>query len=133
VPLLRDSLRDLEAEIRRSGQPDLPHTRQALSRAYVAIQVLHLQSIRQVSLREAGAPAGADGPATKLLWAHADQVLGHAWLETIGAPALWGADAGRAITEYFYSRPSSVYGGSGQIQRNLLAQRFMAMPKPESR
>ncbi len=130
VPPLLRSLSRLEAKARAAGLDRFEHVRHALTKAYVMVQVLHLESIRQVSLREAGRPAGAEGPVAKMLWAHADQAVGHAWLDVLGPLALTGADGGATVSTYFHSRPASVYGGSIQIQRNLLSQRFMGMPRP---
>ena len=57
----------------------------------------------------------------------------YALTDVLGPAALTGVDGDRAVSEYFHTRPTSVYGGSSQIQRNLLSQRFMGMPRPESK
>lgn len=119
-------LEDLAADRGLDSSPDV---QRALAKAYVDLQVLDLNSMGQVSQQVAGRPPGSDGPVAKLLWALGAQSLGHAWLDVLGPQALIGADGGRAISEYFHSRPASVYGGSAQIQRNLLSQRFRGMPR----
>jgi len=117
------------ADIRAGADRVSADVRRAIAKAYVDIRVLDLNSVRQLSNRVAGHAPGSDGPVAKLLWAIGAQSLGHAWLDALGPLALTGADDGHAVSEYFYSRPSSVYGGSAQIQRNLLAQRFLGMPR----
>jgi alkylation response protein AidB-like acyl-CoA dehydrogenase len=126
---LLKSLRELDYLAAERGLDDTVDVRRALAKAYVDIRVLDLNSIRQLSSRVAGHHAGSDGPVAKLLWAIGAQSLGHAWLDVLGPQALTGEDAGHAVSEYFHSRPASVYGGSAQIQRNLLSQRFLGMPR----
>lgn len=126
---LQAELHELESVAREVGV-ETEQARRALARAYVDLRVLDLNAIRQLSHRIVDRPPGADGPVAKILWAVAAQSLGHAWLDALGSYALLGQDDGHAISQYFYSRPASVYGGSEQIQKNLLSQRFMGMPKP---
>ncbi|KPM51771.1 hypothetical protein ACG83_33715 [Frankia sp. R43] len=133
VPNLLNSLEDLERIVTSSGLDRHERIRRTLSRAYIDVQILHLYSIRQVSLRAADRAEGPSGPAAKLLWARAAQAVGHAWLDALGGLAVTGAESDRAVREYFHSRPTSVYGGSAQIQRNLLAQRVLGMPRADAR
>ena len=61
----------------------------------------------------------------KLLMAQAEQTLGEAALEVLG-----DARAGEFWHErYLYSRAASVYGGTQQIQRGIIADRILALPK----
>ena len=60
----------------------------------------------------------------KLLMAQAEQTLGSTALEVLG-------DAGAAgfwHERYLYSRAASVYGGTQQIQRSIVADRILALP-----
>jgi len=129
VPPLQRSLAELEGVAKERGLSESVDVRRALAKAYVDLQVLDLNSLTQLSMQVQGKPSGSDGPVAKLLWAIGAQSLGHAWLEALGPDALLGLDDGHAVSQYFHSRPASVYGGSAQIQRNLLSQRFMGMPR----
>lgn len=132
VPPLQRSLDELQEIAAARGLDESVDVRRALAKAYVDLQVLDLNSLRQLSYQVVGHAPGSDGPVAKLLWAIGAQSLGHAWLDVLGPAAVAGADADRAASEYFHSRPVSVYGGSSQIQRNLLSQRFMGMPRVKS-
>jgi alkylation response protein AidB-like acyl-CoA dehydrogenase len=127
-PQLFASLRDLEAIAAERGLDRSADVRRALAQTYVDVRVLDLNAMRQASYPE-DHPGGADGPVAKLLWAIGAQSVGHAWLDVLGAEALTGSAGERPVSEYFHSRPASVYGGSAQIQRNQLAQRFLGMPR----
>ena len=61
----------------------------------------------------------------KLLMARAEQTLGVAALDVLGESNL-----GEFWQErYLYSRAASVYGGAQQIQRGIIADRMLALPK----
>ncbi|MFD0661715.1 acyl-CoA dehydrogenase family protein [Thermocatellispora tengchongensis] len=63
----------------------------------------------------------------KLLWADAEQSLQHLAMDILGADCMTGA-AGEWLGSYFTSRPVSVYGGSAQIQKNIIA-RMLGLPR----
>ncbi len=71
---------------------------------------------------------GRTRPVSKQLWTQAEQYLQHLAMDIAGAEALTGA-APERLADYFQSRPTSVYGGTAQIQRNLLAQRVLGLPR----
>jgi alkylation response protein AidB-like acyl-CoA dehydrogenase len=113
------------------GKADDPEMRKKLAKAYVRGEVLRLNSVQQLSLRVSGRPPGAEGSVAKLLWSEAEQELAHLALDILGPDAVIGGDD-EWLRRYFRSRPVSVYGGSSQIQRNLLAWRILGMPRTAS-
>ena len=72
-----------------------------------------------------GGAVGPESSGVKLLMAQAEQRLGMAALELLG-----DAGAGPFWHErYLYSRAASVYGGTQQIQRSIIADRVLSLPK----
>jgi alkylation response protein AidB-like acyl-CoA dehydrogenase len=128
IASLWKGFRDLENRAREAGVDVTTDARRAISKAYVDLRALDLNATRQLTGRESIRPAGSDGPVVKLLWAKCEQSLGHAWLNVLGPQSITGEDNGHAVSAYFWTRPASVYGGSSQVQRNLLSQRFLGMP-----
>jgi len=124
----RRSLRHVERLAAERGATADPEVRKALARAYVLGEELRLNVVEQLSMRVSGRPPGPESSVSKQLWTEAEQYLQHVAMDLVGADALTGRAEDR-LTEYFYSRPISVYGGSAQIQRNLLAQRVLGMPR----
>jgi alkylation response protein AidB-like acyl-CoA dehydrogenase len=111
----------------RDGAPILADeaAQAALAAALIDIEVLRHHASRTMSAFVNGGAVGAESSGVKLLMAQAEQRLGLAALEVLGA-----ADAGAFWHErYLYSRAASVYGGAQQIQRNILADRVLALPK----
>lgn len=127
ISALRRQLRELEEIAQQRGLLKNPAIRAKLARAYVDIEALSLNVAQQLSLRLAGRAPGPEGSVGKLLWSNAAQYTMHVALDVLGADALNGS-APHWLHEYFTSRPVSVYGGSSQIQKNILA-RMLEMPR----
>jgi alkylation response protein AidB-like acyl-CoA dehydrogenase len=71
------------------------------------------------------------GSAVKLRYSEVAQEIADLTLRTIGRPALAGADD-RAVTaarEYLWSLQFTIAAGTSQIQRNLIAERILGMPR----
>ena len=127
ISALRRQLRSLEGLAAERGLLTDPAVRAKLARAYVDIEALSLNVAQQLSMRLAGRDPGPEGSVGKLLWSRAAQYTMHVALDVLGADALTGK-APEWLAEYFTSRPVSVYGGSSQIQKNILA-RMLDMPR----
>ena len=109
------------------GQPVLSDeaVQTALARALVDIEVLRHHATRTMSSFLNGGAVGPESSSVKLLMAQAEQTLGTTALDVLGDAA-----AGEFWHErYLYSRAASVYGGTQQIQRNIIADRVLALPK----
>jgi alkylation response protein AidB-like acyl-CoA dehydrogenase len=101
--------------------------RRSLARAWVEVRALQLQIARTLSARADGSTPGPEGSIDKLLVTRVEQLLNHVNLELRGTPALLGD--GPDIESYFWSRAQSIFGGTQQIQRNIVAQRVLGLPR----
>jgi len=113
---------------------DDPVARQLVAEAHV-LDVVQRGLVRRVSLgMENGALVGQAAAITKLFTATSAERKTTIRLELAGADALtWPASAetiGRGAGEDFLERQAtSLAGGSNEIQRNLIAERVMGMPR----
>ena len=75
----------------------------------------------------AGEPLGAETSVDKVLLATAEQAVFDLVLEGLGPAVLTGDDPedGRWRAEYLYARAATIYGGSAEIQRNIIARRLL--------
>jgi alkylation response protein AidB-like acyl-CoA dehydrogenase len=75
----------------------------------------------------AGATLGAETSIDKALVAAAEQAVFDLAAEALGAEVALGDDpAGRRWrAEFLYSRAATIYGGSSEIQRNIIARRLL--------
>ncbi|SHH04893.1 Acyl-CoA dehydrogenase [Jatrophihabitans endophyticus] len=71
---------------------------------------------------------GPEMSVDKVLMTLVDQSLHAGALRLLGPGALAGGDRGEWLERYFYSRAASIYGGSQQIQLNIIAQRLLGLP-----
>jgi alkylation response protein AidB-like acyl-CoA dehydrogenase len=124
------------AEREVDGRPllDDPETQVALARALVSVEVLRHHAYRTVGEFLNGGAVGPDSSSVKLLMAEAEQRIAATALEVL-SPTLQHADPAAAAEDefwyetYLYSRAASVYGGTRQIQRNIIADRVLALPQ----
>ncbi len=121
-------LRRLEEAARDRSLLHDPTVRSGLARAYTKGEALRLTVVEQLSLRVAGHAPGSEGSIAKLLWTDAEQALQQLALDILG-PDVWLGREQDWLSQYLWSRAGSVYGGSAQIQKNLVAQRLLGMPR----
>ena len=92
-----------------------------------------LWRMMQMGIAEAertGLPA-ATGSAIKLRYSEITQEIADVMLRLVGRPALAGASTAtrEAAREYLWSLQYTIAAGTSQIQRNLVAERILGMPK----
>jgi alkylation response protein AidB-like acyl-CoA dehydrogenase len=75
----------------------------------------------------AGARLGPETSVDKILLATAEQALFDLAAEGLAADVLLGDDGAseRWRSEFLYSRAATIYGGSAEIQRNIVARRLL--------
>lgn len=122
----RRELDDIVAEAKRTGTYDDPLLRTDLARARIGLRVL-----RAHALRTLGRPAGPEVAVGKLLWAHWHRGLGELAMRARGARSL--VAAGTELDEfqnlYLFTRADTIYGGSDEIERNIIAERVLGLPR----
>lgn len=128
IATYRRSLKELERHATEAGLLEDSSTRRKVARAHVLGEVLRLNVLQQLTMRASGRPPGEEGSLSKLMWTESEQSLQHLILDLFGAEVL-GGKMPAAVHSYFQSRPISVYGGSTQIQKNIIAQRLLGMPR----
>ncbi len=122
--------RELDAVIdlaTRTGAIDDAALRDRLVRARMDLEV-----IRQHALRALGGEQGDGASVTKLLWSNWHRSLGELAMEIAGpASLLVGADYALddLQTLFLFSRSDTIYGGSDEIQRNVIAERMLGLPR----
>src|SRR5215216_5310862 len=124
------------AERTVDGEPliDDPGAQLAMARALVGVEVLRHHAYRTVGEFVRGGAVGPDSSSVKLLMAEAEQRLAATAFEVLG-PTIEDAEPEAADEDgfwnetYLYSRAASVYGGTQQIQRNIIADRVLALPQ----
>jgi alkylation response protein AidB-like acyl-CoA dehydrogenase len=118
------------------GEPilDDPRTQDALARALIGVEVLRHHAYRTVGEFLSGGTVGPESSTVKLLMAEAEQRVAATAFELLG-PSLERGDAADPSDDefwsetYLYSRAASIYGGTREIQRSIVADRILGLPK----
>jgi len=131
---LRVLLDQLIDDARRLDRIEDDAVRGALARTHVQLEVLRSQSARTVGRMVATGRPGLETSIDKLQLTRAEQLLGDAALAVLGPSAPYAdpdgpADARHWQGVYLYARAASIYGGSSQIQKNIIAERILGLPR----
>ncbi|HEX9418764.1 MAG TPA: acyl-CoA dehydrogenase family protein, partial [Methylomirabilota bacterium] len=103
-----------------------PGYRQRLAQAHIEVELLRLVGYRSLTrLLRTGQP-GVESSIEKVLGSETDQRLQELAMEVLGPWALLDEERRRA---YLYSRSETIMGGTSEIQRNVIAQRILGLPR----
>jgi len=132
--------------LKRNGKPALedPNVRQKLGEVYTEIEVLRYAALRLLSRAEKGLRPGPEASIAKLHAAELDkrvqelfqEILGPYGQQIGGLPEALALEAGAQFGEpgswayaFLWSRAGTIYGGSAEIQKNILGERVLGLPK----
>ena len=125
-----DELGDL---LRRRGGDGNPMLRQQYAARCIDVEIMRLHNCRMMTRLARGELPGPESSIVKLFWADMTQHLGALAVDALGPAAqLIAADAvedGRWQQRMLWSRCASIAGGTSEIQRNIIAQRLLGLPR----
>ena len=131
--------RELEGVValaKDNGAFDDPVIRDRLARSKVELEVMRLNALRGLSAAVAGGRALSGGGAAsiaKLVWANWHRDLGELAMAVAGPEGLTVRGAPYELHPwqrlFLFSRADTIYGGSDEIQRNILAERVLGLPR----
>ena len=98
------------------------------TQGFIDTEVLRMHVLRSLSGRAEGGDPGPAASVDKLLATRTEQRLHHLAMRLHGVAAVTGAAPG-VLADYLYSRGSSIYGGTSQIQRTIVAERLLGLPR----
>jgi alkylation response protein AidB-like acyl-CoA dehydrogenase len=109
-----------------------------LAQAYVEVRLFQLQNWRSLSrLAHKGEP-GPEGSVSKLYWSEMSQRLHALALDVLGPAApLWRGAAdnpgdGSWQRSWLYYKAASIFAGTNEIQRNVIGERVLGLPREPS-
>jgi alkylation response protein AidB-like acyl-CoA dehydrogenase len=128
--------RELHATIelaRHFGKLRDPVVRQRLMEAHTGLQLLKWNALRSMSAR--GVP-GPEASISKLFWGAWHRSLGELMIDIMGPEGLiaQGFPYELSLEQklFLFTRADTIYGGSDEIQRNVLGERVLGLPKEPS-
>ena len=118
-----DELYALAAE---RGVLDDPEVSDALAQAYVELRVLRLHNWRTLSRLSRGVEPGPESSYVKLTWTGMTQHLSDAALGVLGGDAPL---EGKWQRQWLWSKAASIAGGTSEIQRTIIGERILGLPR----
>ena len=109
-----------------NGAIDDPLIRERLTRAWAGLQTMRSYALATMDVEQ----AGMDN-VSKLLWANWHRDLGELAMDIKGKSGLLMADGEFDEWQrlFLFSRADTIYGGSNEIQRNIIAERVLGLPR----
>jgi len=135
---LRSQLRELVSMAQRlrvdGGTAwDDPALRAHVGRLEATIEALWRMTQRGITEAEATGMPAPSGSAVKLRFSELSQELSELAVRVLGRLAVGGVrgdfDAAEAARAYLWSLQYTIAAGTSQIQRNLIAERILGMPR----
>jgi alkylation response protein AidB-like acyl-CoA dehydrogenase len=117
---------------RTHGCTSDPLMRQRLSQSWIGLKLLRYNALRTLTNMGDGAP-GPEASISKLAWATWHQQLGELAMDVQGVQSLLATGAPYDLTTeqalFLFTRADTIYGGSNEIQRNIIGERALGLPR----
>ena len=130
--LFQSELNEIVALAKNNGAAQDPMIRQRLADAHIGLKIMRYNSMRMMSGGEDGS-LQKEAMIYKLYWASWHRNLGKLAMDVLGPEAeLLSAEPyelSRLQSLFLFTRADTIYGGTNQIQRNLIAERALGMPR----
>ena len=112
-----------------------PQIREAVMRAYLDAESYCLSTYQTACRLSQGGKIGAESSTNKIFWSELDQNMHATAMSILGARAELLAHApaaegvGTWLDGWLFSQSGPIYAGTNEIQRNIIAERMLGMPR----
>ena len=119
-------LSNLAEVAKKTGSADDPLIRERLTRSWVGLQTMRSYALATMDVEQPG-----QDNVSKLLWANWHRDLGELAMDVVGKAGLVAEDGKFDEWQhlYLFTRADTIYGGSNEIQRNIIAERVLGLPR----
>jgi len=131
--LFQNELDEIIRISKGNGKNEDPLIRQQIAQAWMGLRIQRYHALRTL----AGVDEGADPPAaamiSKIFWATWHRDLGKLAMDVMGPDAELARGDPYDLTGlqrmFLFTRSDTIYAGSNQIQRNIIAERVLGLPR----
>jgi acyl-CoA dehydrogenase len=129
------------ATAQQNGRFDDPTIRQRLSDLWIRLQIMRWNAERTLAV-DSNVELVREAMIHKLYWANLHQAMGELAMDVLGNDAMLtpyadvhddGSDLSREMDTnhklFFFSRSDTIYGGSNEVQRNVIGERALGLPR----
>ncbi|WP_101830935.1 acyl-CoA dehydrogenase family protein [Frankia canadensis] len=125
-------LRDLIAVLKDRGRTKDPLVRQKLAEAWIGLEVIRYTNMRMITSLMRTGTLNEESSISKLQWSEWHRSLGELEMLLLGPAAeVVGEDYGLDLFQnsFLTSRAETIYGGANQIQRSIVGERILGLPR----
>ncbi|WP_434446930.1 acyl-CoA dehydrogenase family protein [Lentzea sp. E54] len=127
--------RELDAVVeaaRANGALADPILRARVADAWIGLQVMRFTALRTLTSAGDGI-SGPEASISKLQWSNWHRDLGELAVDAAGQSALVAEGGPYELTDaqrlFLYTRADTIYGGTNEVQRNIIAERVLGLPR----
>ncbi len=125
-------MRELIEVIRARNLHNDPLVRQRIAEAWGGLKILEMNNDRLLTAVLQGHHPGPESSVNKLYWANWHRNFGELMMQSLGPDGLTmgpDGDFHPMARSFLNSRAETIYGGTNEIQRNIVAERVLGLPK----
>jgi alkylation response protein AidB-like acyl-CoA dehydrogenase len=121
--------------VKAAGLDEDPIVRNEVARLYTETEVYRHNQYRTLTRLAGGHPPGPEASLNKLYWSEMEARIYEAGMQALGPHAQLTEKADAALDhegwhkQYWYARASMIYAGTSEIQKNIIAERVLGLPK----
>ncbi len=126
---------ELAERARRRGAGREATIRQRVAQARIEAHVFRLIGLRNLTRAQHGEPPGPEASLTKLYWSEMDKRLQETAVALQGPYGALAPESPHAVEEgrwqlgWMWAQAETIYAGSSEIQRNIIAARVLGLPR----
>jgi alkylation response protein AidB-like acyl-CoA dehydrogenase len=130
--LLRLAREGVAGALPRAGDPRI---RQRLAQHWIEVEITRLNNWRTLTRLQRREPLGPESSFIKLFWSEMSQRMHDTLMDLLGPVGLcWqpgphAVEGGRLARSFLYYRAATLFAGTSEIQRNILAERVLGLPR----
>jgi len=129
----QNELNEIIEIAKRNGKSEDPLIRQRIAQAWMGLRIQRYHALRTLAGTDDGAEAPPAATVSKLFWAVWHRDLGKLAMDVLGPEAERTDGAPYQLTGlqrmFLFARSDTIYAGSNEIQRNIIAERVLGMPR----
>ncbi|MFS1523121.1 acyl-CoA dehydrogenase family protein [Microbulbifer sp. 2304DJ12-6] len=131
--LFQNELQEIILLAKQNGASKDPSIRQRIADAHMGLKIMRYNAMRTLSSDPTNVGLNRASITYKLYWSIWHRNLGNLAMDILGPDAdiieSEGYDLSRLQTLFLFTRSDTIYGGTNQIQRNIIAERALGLPR----
>lgn len=131
--LFQNEFEDVLRIAKQNGADQDPSIRQRIADAHIGLKIMRYNSLRTLSADNTDSSLNPSAMIYKLYWSTWHRNLGNLAMDVLGPEAdiveEGEYDLSRLQSLFLFTRSDTIYGGTNQIQRNIISERALGLPR----